>query len=204
MVSVGRVGVAVEVDDGDGDWRQRDAERARVCWCECGSEYGRRSCGLSQRGDEWLVRSLARQVCAKARQGGRSGQPTSSSRASSSKALQLPKGTPYMKRPSTPSANRHLLRPGHGESNRRRTLQVGTRDVAAKICPSTALPCSTAAAAIPGFNPATRSTGSMADGGVGKLVSIFVCCGHACIYSSTFSKLYPLQCARTHSTLPHL
>ena len=48
---------------------------------------------------------------------------------------------------------------GHGESNRRCTLQVETRDVDAGKRLTLLLLHLFAAAVIPGFNPAARSTG---------------------------------------------
>lgn len=167
VVSVGGVGVAVEVDDGDGDWRQaarcgesESSESERVCVAE------RIRPGLLRLEAACLAMNgsfapAARQVCAKAR--GRSGQATSSSSSLRLFHMHLPKSRPghavletSVSSPPPHPPITHAIPLGHGDCNRRRTLQVGTRDVAAKICPSTALPCSTAA--IPGFNPAARST----------------------------------------------
>jgi hypothetical protein len=166
--------------------------------CVC-SEYGRRSCGLPTTGS--FAPRAARSV---PRQGGRSGQPTSSS---SSSALQLPKGTPYLKRPSLPSANRILLLLGHGESNRRCTLQVETRDVAAAKNRSLArLLRVFPPAAIPGFNPAAHSTGIYVSHGRGRGRKTYVnlCLLWSCLHTPTFLKPYLLRYARTASTLPHL
>jgi len=138
------------------------------------------------------------------RQGGRSGQPTSSS---SSSALQLPKGTPHLKRPSLPSANRHLPLLGHGESNRRCTLQVGTRDVAAAKNRSLArLLRVFPPAAIPGFNPAAHSTGVYVSHGRGRgrKTCVNLCLLWSSLHTPTSLKPYLLRYARTHSTLPHL
>jgi len=137
--------------------------------------------------------------------------------------FQLPKGTEYLKRPSLS----RLFHPpitisiplGHGESNRRCTLQVETRDVAALkalTCGFLRLP------AIPGFNPAARSTTLLryvshgTRRGRGKVVSIFVCCCRlacllacllACMQHFLEAHCYaPLQHCHCHfhSTLPHL
>ena len=144
-VGIAGVGVGVGTVEDDGqtdwrDWRQRDAES--------GSEYGRRSCG--KLAHEWLARSLARQVCAKSR--GRSGQRTSSSSSNDQNPLQLPTGHAVLETSVSSTRQSYICSPlGHGESNRRCTLQVETRDVDAgtplylRVFP---------AAAIPGFNPA--------------------------------------------------
>ena len=132
---------------------------------------------------------------------------------------QLPKGTEDLKRPSLS----RLFHPpiteaiplGHGESNRRCTLQVGTRDVdAAKNRSLARLLRVFPPAAIPGFNPAARSTTLLCltwhKEGYRKssvnlclfVVVVLLACLHAC---NTFWKpICPSAAYHFHSTLPHL
>lgn len=119
-------------------------------------------------------------------------------------------GTPYLKRPSPPL---RPIRQSHTPSPSATataiagalyTLRVGTRDVAAKICPSTALPCSTAARAPLCRHPRFQSCCPLHPCGClcltwhkegqGKVVSIFVCC---CLHVIRLQKHYSLQ----HTTI---
>ena len=113
---------------------------------------------------------------------------------------QLPKGTEDLKRPSLS----RLFHPpiteaiplGHGESNRRCTLQVETRDVAALkalTCGFFPLPTSPVSILLPAPLLFYVSHGTRR--GTGKVVSIFVCCCRlACMHATLFGSPYaPLQ-----------
>ena len=147
--------------------RQRDAERARRARVVRASVCGRANTAGAPAawgcvpGDEWLVRSRRPPGLCQGKGAQWPGDIIII--VSPSSLFHLPKSRPghavletSVSSPPPHPPITHAIPLGHGDCNRRRTLQLGTRDVAAKICPSTALPCSTAA--IPGFNPAARST----------------------------------------------